>query len=52
MLKDNPKKRDKLINSIFDNIPKHSISIRLHRHAIRKESTVKFRKRAMSKSLL
>jgi hypothetical protein len=52
LLEDKPKKRDKLMNSIFDNISKNSIPIRPNRHAIRKESALKFRKRSVSKSPL
>jgi len=52
LLEDRPKKREKLLNSIFNNISKNSIPIRPNRHAIRKVSAVKFRKRAVSKITL
>jgi len=52
ILENDPDKRDKLINYLFDNISKNSIPIRPNRHFIRRESLIKFRKRAVSKTAL
>jgi hypothetical protein len=52
MLEKNPAKRDILTNYLFDNIANNSIPIRLNRHFVRKESTIRYRKRAVLKNSL